>query len=316
MKLSIIIPMYNSEAFVSKCLDSCLRQKAVFDYEIIVINDGSTDNGPRIVEDYMKRSSVIMMVTQPNGGLSSARNLGLKNAHGEYVWFVDSDDWIASDSFPLLKPVLASKPDVIPIRAVSDINGRVRNKIPSDCRTGKEVLTARCWEHCAPFYIFNRSFLENNALSFFVGIYHEDSEFTPRMLYLARSVVVLPQVLYYVYANIHSITRSLIAKKSYDNIIVCDNLHRFDQEVVIEDCIHKRFNDLISMLINNALANIVLFDKGEQSRFDAYLYKRKFLLRSLGQSSFKYKIEFALFALFPRHYVSVYSLLKRIECKG
>ena len=95
LKLSIIIPVYNVEPYIAKCLDSCLHQDIPTDeYEIIVVNDGSPDNSVVIVKDYMQRYLNVRLVNRDNGGLSAARNTGLKEAKGEYVWFVDSDDWI------------------------------------------------------------------------------------------------------------------------------------------------------------------------------------------------------------------------------
>ena len=313
MLFSIIIPMYNAAAFIGKCLESCINQDSSWDYEIIVVNDGSIDEGPIIVEEYIGKYPKIRMITQSNGGLSSARNTGMNSARGKYVWFVDADDWIAQNSLSLLSCATVSNPDVIPIRAMLESNGRIRNKIPTSCRTGTDILVTKHWEHCAPFYVFKQSFLIQFSLSFFVGIYHEDSEFTPRALYYAKTVTVIPEVLYYIYANVNSITRSLNAKKSYDNIVVCESLFRFNNEIVTDQTIKHRLCDTISMLINNALANIVLFDEQERHRFDSYLYNKRIVLKCLRYSSLKYRVESVLFRLFPKHYVRLYSLLKTLD---
>ena len=95
MKLSIIIPVYNVEQYLKTCLDSVLHQNiAISEYEVIVVNDSSPDGSLAIAEEYARKNSNIKIVTRPNGGLSAARNTGLEHALGEYVWFVDSDDWI------------------------------------------------------------------------------------------------------------------------------------------------------------------------------------------------------------------------------
>ena len=94
MKLSIVIPVYNVEKYVSECLDSCLEQNVdITDYEIIIVNDGSTDNSANLINLYAKQSNIII-INQENLGLSAARNAGIKIAKGEYIWIVDSDDWI------------------------------------------------------------------------------------------------------------------------------------------------------------------------------------------------------------------------------
>ena len=95
MRLSIIIPMYNVSLYVEKCVRSCLRQDIPYsEYEIILVNDGSTDNTLDIVQSIAREYPNIHIVDQENAGLSIARNVGLSKAAGEYVWFIDSDDWI------------------------------------------------------------------------------------------------------------------------------------------------------------------------------------------------------------------------------
>lgn len=95
MLLSVVVPLYNTEKYIAKCLDSILNQGLdANQYEVIVVNDGSTDSGPEIVAEYCGKYSNIRMLTQTNGGLSSARNLGIREARGEYLHFVDSDDYI------------------------------------------------------------------------------------------------------------------------------------------------------------------------------------------------------------------------------
>lgn len=98
IKISIILPIYNVEAFLSDCLDSLYEQDLLEEeYEIICIIDGSPDNSQAIVEKYIKKHSNIKMLLQDNCGVSVARNVGMKNSEGKYVWFIDPDDMIASN---------------------------------------------------------------------------------------------------------------------------------------------------------------------------------------------------------------------------
>ena len=91
--ISIIVPVYNAAPYLPQCLDSLVNQ-TYRDIEIICVNDGSTDNSLDILKAYAERDSRILVIHQENQGLSDARNKGLKNARGEWVMFVDSDDWI------------------------------------------------------------------------------------------------------------------------------------------------------------------------------------------------------------------------------
>ena len=99
MKLSVIIPVYNVAPYIAKCLESIYFQDVdKGDYEIIIVNDGSTDNSLSIVKKTIVNWENVKLIDQSNGGLSCARNSGLDCAIGDYVWFVDSDDWIESNS--------------------------------------------------------------------------------------------------------------------------------------------------------------------------------------------------------------------------
>ena len=98
MKLSIIIPVYNTEQYIEQCIESVLNIKGT-ENEIIIVNDGSTDRTPEILEKYEKNYSHIKIFTQENQGASMARNRGIKECTGDYIYFLDSDDWIETASF-------------------------------------------------------------------------------------------------------------------------------------------------------------------------------------------------------------------------
>ncbi len=104
MFLSIVIPIYNKEEYLSDCIDSCLNQDlSADDYEIICVNDGSIDKSQEILNRYQAVNTNLRVISQDNGGLSKARNTGLKAAGGDYVWFLDADDFIASNCLGTLK---------------------------------------------------------------------------------------------------------------------------------------------------------------------------------------------------------------------
>lgn len=105
--LSIIVPVYNVEKYLRDCLDSLLMQDlSENEYEIICVNDGSTDSSPAILDEYAEKHANVRVIHKQNGGVSSARNRGLVEAIGEYVWFVDSDDCIASNCLKYLKSLI------------------------------------------------------------------------------------------------------------------------------------------------------------------------------------------------------------------
>ena len=106
-KVSIIVPVYKAEQYLHRCVDSILSQSFT-DCELILVDDGSPDKSGEICDEYASRDSRIQVIHKQNGGVSSARNAGLDVAHGEYVWFVDSDDWIENDSLKEIYNIMSN----------------------------------------------------------------------------------------------------------------------------------------------------------------------------------------------------------------
>lgn len=97
MLISVIVPIYNGSRTIKRCVDSILSQSYT-DIEVILVNDGSLDGSGNIIDDYAQRDMRVKSIHKANGGLSAARNLGIEKAHGEYLSFVDADDWIEKDT--------------------------------------------------------------------------------------------------------------------------------------------------------------------------------------------------------------------------
>lgn len=129
LRLSIVIPVYNLEGYISETLDSCLEQNIPHsDYEIICINDGSTDNSESVILGYAERYPNIRLFTQENAGVSAARNRGISLAEGRYIWFVDGDDIIASNCLSeLLSTLEKSDIDILKI-GMQSVSNRVRRE--------------------------------------------------------------------------------------------------------------------------------------------------------------------------------------------
>lgn len=98
--LTVVIPVYNVEKYLKRCVESVLVQEW-HNYDILLVDDGSTDSSPQICDDYAKVYDFISVIHKKNGGLSAARNTGISNAEGEYVYFLDSDDWIEPNTFKI-----------------------------------------------------------------------------------------------------------------------------------------------------------------------------------------------------------------------
>ena len=132
-KISVIVPVYNVENYISKCLDSILAQTHS-DLEVICVNDGSTDNSGKILDEYATRDSRVKVFHQENGGVSSARNLALENVSGEYIGFVDSDDYVAPDMYSSLLSALEDQDADIAECSIAYAyeNGAIKNSFVRD----------------------------------------------------------------------------------------------------------------------------------------------------------------------------------------
>lgn len=318
IKLSIIIPVYNVEQYLEKCLQSCLSQDIPYnEYEIIVVNDGSPDGSLSIAERIAKSVTNITIITQDNGGLSAARNTGMSVAKGEYIWFVDSDDWIETNCLRQLTDTLYNdKLDALVINGVRVINGQNRKNPPrvftDNILSGKDFLKGTMVNCAAVITIYRREILNRYNLTFKQGIFHEDAEFTPRTYYHIERIAIRNYHFYYNLLNPMSITQKVNPKKGFDLIEVACSLFEFQQGIQNED--NTYYNKYIASVLNQALNNAVIMDDDNRKLFLDEILKHKYLFNSLIMSKgFIYKIEGILLRLLPKQCINVYKLLKKIK---
>ena len=146
MKISVIVPVYNVELYLSKCLDSLVHQ-TIESIEIIVVNDGSTDNSQKIIDEYKtKYPNKIKSYIKSNGGLSDARNYGIDKANGQYIGFVDSDDYVEINMFEKMYNKAISQNFDIVVCDVNCQNGNHNKRISSPYRAVREKATPK--SHC------------------------------------------------------------------------------------------------------------------------------------------------------------------------
>ncbi|TYQ15974.1 UNVERIFIED_CONTAM: Glycosyltransferases involved in cell wall biogenesis [Acetivibrio alkalicellulosi] len=200
IEISIVVPVYNVEMFLQRCVKS-LKDQTYKNIEIILVDDGSPDNCPRICDDYAKKDERIRVIHKKNGGLSDARNAGLKEAKGEYVLFVDSDDYIDIDACERFERVIALAP-IKPEIVVGNARRVEKDKViemahkfnsKSVAVNGEEYLKKELKLNtmymAAWLNMYNRDFLISNNLFFKYGLIHEDEQFTPRVFLKAKKVI-------------------------------------------------------------------------------------------------------------------------------
>ena len=195
MKLSIVVPMYNSEKYIGKCLESLVSQEiSNQEYEIIVINDGSTDGSKDIVKNYINKYKNIRIISVENGGQSKARNIGIDNAKGEYIFFVDSDDYISKNSLKrLLDRSIEYKLDMMffDLKQVDDEN-EVDCKYNMDnglkIKDGIQYFADNNVNNGPWHYLISRNFVIENNLRFIEGKFCEDGMFLISSIFEAKRV--------------------------------------------------------------------------------------------------------------------------------
>ena len=213
-KISIIIPVYNTEKYLVKCIDSLLYQ-SLEDIEIICVNDGSTDNSQKILDNYAKKDKRIKVIHQENKKQGAARNRGMEIATGEYIGYVDSDDWVDFDYFEEL--YIAAKKHNLDIALATNVrigNGKTKKRLKIE----KEHVALNLQEkldlcnqfknECPTNKIYRRKFLIENNIAWPEGVYCEDKIYTLKAIFWANGIVSVPDVNYYYFRRHNSTVKS------------------------------------------------------------------------------------------------------------
>ena len=257
--LSLIIPVYKVENYIAVCLNSILSQPSIKEgnIELIIVNDGSPDNSMSIVEDLIKDKPCITVINQQNQGLSVARNTGLSHAKGEYVWFIDSDDWLLPNAIDDVLAYIDKHPEIPVFSTILERHVEKDNKIEQEYfptkkeLTGKEYLQLRYKQGASQRFIFKKAFLEKYNLSFYPGILHEDGLFGYQMLYWADKIRILERPVYaYRIRQEGSIMTSISIRTPKDMLFIHQQLIKFCKtNVATEDKLWYRLR-IFSILIN------------------------------------------------------------------
>ncbi|MCD8377341.1 MAG: glycosyltransferase [Candidatus Gastranaerophilales bacterium] len=203
LKISVIVPIYNAEPYLSRCLESILNQ-TLSDIEIICVNDGSDDNSAKILEEYSKKDERIFVITQENGGMSAARNTGVDCAKGEFIGFVDADDFIEKDFYLKLYNAAKSNSAEVSCGCIVRENDKKQKKLV-EYKKGQifegikeKFNAAKVPQYC---FIWNKIYLRETLIRenirFIDGIYYEDMAYTPEVMIKINRLVVVPNVYYH-----------------------------------------------------------------------------------------------------------------------
>ena len=311
--ISIIVPSYNSSDYLERCINSMACQDLPYEsYEVIVINDGSTDNTVEILDDLCLRYSFLRYVTTVNGGLSHARNLGIDEASGEYVLFVDSDDSIAA--YVLKRIWQEMRLGDLDMMLMNYVYISVDNysleipfqmdKSPRTIVNGREFLFADSFPPMVWLYAYKSSFLRNNSLKM-IPIWHEDEEFTPRAIYLANKIKYYPILFYNYYQNKKSYMVCYKESNFLYMIKAMASLADFSKDLDRES--QEYFKNRIARVIMHLFKNSVRRGYNNQKDLIAEIFKAKVLPLHPRKSSFY----FLLFNFSPFLFEKYYRFIKR-----
>lgn len=271
-EISIIMTVYNADRYLEKAIDSVLKQ-SFYDFELILINDGSTDNSPTICDLYEEKDDRVKVVHQENNGVSSARNKGLEVASGKYIGFVDSDDYIANDMYEFLYNNLVREGADLSICGIYDIyEGKTPQAKPANryvlnrSETVKMILEAKIISVHPVNKLYKRELFDN--VSYPVGKITEDGAAMFYLLEHVNKVVADMQPKYYYYHRKNSITTSPYSEKDLDTIEAWVENEKYIEKKYPEylDIAHTRvcwayFIVLDKILISNAEKDCPLTDE-------------------------------------------------------
>ncbi|MDO5971132.1 glycosyltransferase [Flavivirga aquimarina] len=269
IKISIIIPVFNVEKFLNKCISSIVNQEVDSDkFEIIAVNDGSTDGSLNVLEEIKKKTKNLKIITQENQGLSGARNTGLENADGQYILFVDSDDYILPNALKVLVEKGVNREIDILEFGAEGVTPENKVTYSTTATTNNEVLTGEQYLSQINYMgsacnkLYRLTFLNENNLRFMPNVYIEDIEFNTRAVFLSKKIIAIKDILAHFLQREGSITRTknFVKKEKmiFDIFTVLNSINSFTEKNVTKESIayiplKKRVSALIATMLLRVL---------------------------------------------------------------
>lgn len=282
-KLSIVVPIFNVEKYLARCLDSILIQ-ARDNVELILINDGSTDNSEAIINTYLEKYQNIKYIKKENSGLSDTRNVGINEATGEYIMFVDSDDYLEKELLNRLEQYMEKGIEMIKFKAqTATENGKkikVMNGPVFDITTGEDAFSKMCFEdelmETAWLYLYKTELLRKNEFKFAKGLYHEDFGLIPLIILKAKTFVSTDICGYNYVQSSSSITREKDYRKTVTKVNhLLEHYDRIIEEIEKYDITLKTKENVKIFCTNSILLRINELKKEDKKQIIKEIKKRK-----------------------------------------
>lgn len=297
MDLSIIIPVYNTVRFLPCCLDS-IRLTDSSSFEVLLIDDGSTDGSDAICDEYVAKDCRFRVIHKENEGVSVARNLAIRQVYGDYVWFIDSDDYLAQGAISRCLDLIQNHPDIDVFVApmliffenrieASYLSYRIEESFTI---SGKSFMKEKRIQSVGPpQFVIRRSLFRNKCLSFPTGMRFEDEYFARVLKYLDGTFFVLKEHFYVYRQWAGSHMNSLQVRSLQDIVRVYEKLDEFAGDYVLDQDQAWFRKDIVSFLLESYTRNIRFFstpefklfrsDNGRYIRSQWYKYRRYFSVK-------------------------------------
>lgn len=254
-RISVIVPIYNVEKYLNRCVDSILNQTFA-DFECILIDDGSPDNCGKICDEYAEKDKRIRVIHKENGGLSDARNAGIKVAQGEYLSFIDSDDWIHPQMLEILYNGITKNDVLVSVCAYE----RVETEKPfkniknpeyeilkgMDFFTEDNVTAVVAWNK-----LYHKSLFD--SIRYPVGKIHEDEFTTYKILYKAGNIAFCSEKMYMYFVNNTGITKGVYSLKQLNEIEAISEQLKFFKDKRLDLCYKFAMRNIMRVYWNNYL---------------------------------------------------------------
>lgn len=283
MKFSVILPCYNVEKYLNECVESILKQ-TFKDYEIILVDDGAKDSTPQICDEYAQKYSFIKVVHQPNAGLSEARNTGTKHAEGDYIVYVDSDDYFNGENvLQKIAERTVDEPDVIAYKFIEynefkgsysdcSFNFDIKHKNGSLAEKYLELIDKDAYYNSAWSKAIKRSILIKNSIEFERGLLGEDNEWYYHVVMAANTLELIDEPLYVYRRRPGSITTTTKRKNLTDMLYILEKW-----TLILNDHVgDERANVVLGSLAKQFCSAVILY-VGLQDVNDLYPELKKYL---------------------------------------
>lgn len=321
MRISVIIPVYNVENYLHYAMDSLFRQ-TYKNFEVILVNDGSTDDSGRLCEEYAQQYDNVFVYHKKNGGLSDARNFGVEKSKTDLIFFLDPDDYIEAFTLELL--INLQKKYNVPLVSTKVHSTSVYNEYNnSDISNLDLTLTKKVTKETALVLMLENKIATVSACAklyhkkilqevpFPVGKIYEDFYVISEHLHIAEEIVICPIVTYNYYSRVGSIVNSDFTKKQYDFFDAAENNRSIIQKYYEDSKLEKNLNLKIvkgSFAISSLAANSAPSELLEiQKKIRPYYFE--ILLN--GKENIKFKIKYSLFLVSPKIFYKGKTFLKK-----